>query len=36
VSRLLSKFRKEAVIGVHQREIVIKEPVRLREMVGQW
>ncbi len=36
VSRLLSRFQKEAVIGVQQREIEIKEPARLREMVGQW
>jgi CRP/FNR family transcriptional regulator len=36
VSRLLSRFQKEAVIGVQQREVEIKEPARLREMVGQW
>lgn len=36
ISRLLSRFHKEAVIGVHQREIEIKDAARLREMVGHW
>jgi CRP/FNR family transcriptional regulator, anaerobic regulatory protein len=36
VSRLFSKFQKEAVIGLQQRDIEIKEPARLREMVGHW
>jgi CRP/FNR family transcriptional regulator, anaerobic regulatory protein len=36
VSRLMSRFQKESLIGVRQREIDIKEPVRLRDMVGHW
>jgi len=36
VSRLMSRFQKEALIGVQQREIEIKQPARLREMVGHW
>ena len=36
VSRLLSRFHKEAVIVVRQREIEIREADRLRQLVGQW
>jgi len=36
ISRLLSRFQKENVIGVRQREIEIRDPARLREMVGHW
>ena len=36
VSRLLSRFQREAVIGVQQRNIEIKDAARLREMVGHW
>jgi len=36
VSRLMSRFQKEALICVQQREIEIRQPERLREMVGHW
>ena len=36
VSRLMSRFHKEALISVRQREIEIKQPARLREMIGHW
>jgi CRP/FNR family transcriptional regulator, anaerobic regulatory protein len=36
VSRLLSRLQKEAVIGVQQREIEIRNAGRLRDMVGHW
>jgi CRP/FNR family transcriptional regulator len=36
VSRLMSRFQKEALIAVQQRDIEIKQPARLREMVGHW
>lgn len=36
VSRLMSRFQKEALIGVQQRDVEIKQPARLREMVGHW
>jgi CRP/FNR family transcriptional regulator len=36
VSRLFSRFQKEALIAVQQRDIEIKQPARLREMVGHW
>ncbi len=36
VSRLFSRFQKEALIGVQQRDIEIRQPARLREMVGHW
>ena len=35
VSRVLWRFQREGLIGVHQREIELKNPGRLREMVGQ-
>lgn len=36
VSRLLSRFQKEGVIGVRQRAIEIQDAARLRERVGHW
>lgn len=36
VSRLMSRFQKEELIRVQQREIEIRQPDRLREMVGHW
>jgi CRP/FNR family transcriptional regulator len=36
VSRLLSRFRREALIAVHQRDVEIRQPDRLMEMVGHW
>lgn len=36
VSRVLSRFQKEALIAVNQRDIEIRQPARLREMVGHW
>jgi CRP/FNR family transcriptional regulator len=34
VSRLLSRFQREALIAVQQREIELRNPARLREIVG--
>ncbi len=36
VSRLLSRFQREGLIGVHQRDIEIKDVQSLREIVGHW
>jgi CRP/FNR family transcriptional regulator len=36
VSRLLSRFQREDLIAVHQREVEIRDAGRLREMVGHW
>lgn len=36
VSRLLSRFQREGLIGAQQRDVELKEPERLREMVGHW
>lgn len=36
VSRLMSRFQREGLIGVQQRDVEIKESGRLREMVGHW
>jgi CRP/FNR family transcriptional regulator len=36
VSRLLSRFQREGLIAVHQRDIEIRETDRLMEMVGHW
>jgi len=36
VSRLLSRFQREALIAVHQRDVEIRNAVRLQEMVGHW
>jgi CRP/FNR family transcriptional regulator len=36
VSRLLSRFQREELIAVHQRDVEIRNPDRLREMVGHW
>jgi CRP/FNR family transcriptional regulator len=34
VSRLFSRFQRDGLIGVHQREIEIRDAARLREIVG--
>lgn len=36
VSRLMSRFQREGLIGVQQRDVELKEAGRLREMVGHW
>jgi CRP/FNR family transcriptional regulator len=36
VSRLLSRFQREGLIGVQQRDVELKQSERLREMVGHW
>jgi CRP/FNR family transcriptional regulator len=36
VSRLFSRFQREGLIGVQQRDIEIKEAQGLKEMVGRW
>jgi len=36
VSRLLSRFQREELVVVHQRDIEIRNSDRLREMVGHW
>lgn len=36
VSRLLSRFQREGLIGVHQREIELKNAGSLRDLVGHW
>jgi CRP/FNR family transcriptional regulator len=36
VSRLLSRFQREGLIAVHQRDIEIRETDRPMEMVGHW
>lgn len=36
VSRLLSRFQREGLIEVHQREIALRDTGRLGEMVGHW
>ena len=36
VSRLLSRFQREGLITVHQREVEIRSPDHLMEMVGHW
>lgn len=36
VSRLLSRFQREGLIGVQQRDIEIKDVQSLREIVGHW
>ena len=36
VSRLLSRFQREELIGVHQRDVEIRARDRLMEMVGHW
>jgi CRP/FNR family transcriptional regulator, anaerobic regulatory protein len=36
VSRLLSRFQREELIAVHQRDIELRNSDRLREMVGHW
>jgi hypothetical protein len=36
VSRLLSRFQREGIVTVHQRDIEILVKDRLMEMVGHW
>jgi len=36
VSRLFSRFQREGLIAVHQREIELLDAARLTEIVGQW
>jgi CRP/FNR family transcriptional regulator len=36
VSRLLSRFQREGLIGVQQREIELKNAGGLRDLVGRW
>jgi len=36
VSRLMSRFQREGLIGVRQRDVELKNALRLREMVGHW
>lgn len=36
VSRLMSRFQREGLIGVQQRDVELKDSARLREMVGHW
>ena len=36
VSRLLSRFQREGLVAVHQRDVEIRQPDRLMEMVGHW
>jgi len=36
VSRLLSRFQREGLLTVQQRDVVIRNAERLREMVGHW
>ena len=36
VSRLMSRFQRDGLIGVHQRDIEIRESGRLKELVGHW
>lgn len=36
ISRLLSRFQREGLIGVHQREIELRNEGSLRELVGHW
>jgi CRP/FNR family transcriptional regulator len=36
VSRLLSRFQREELVAVHQRDIEIRNKDRLMEMVGHW
>ena len=36
VSRLLSRFQREGLIAVHQRDVELRNSARLLEMVGHW
>jgi CRP/FNR family transcriptional regulator len=36
VSRLLSRFQREGLLAVQQRDVAIRNAERLREMVGHW
>jgi CRP/FNR family transcriptional regulator len=36
VSRLLSRFQREGLLAVQQRDVEIRNTDRLMEMVGHW
>jgi CRP/FNR family transcriptional regulator len=36
VSRLLSRFQREELIAVHQRDVEIRNKTALMEMMGHW
>jgi len=36
ISRLFSRFQREGLIGVQQRDVELRNIERLREMVGHW
>jgi CRP/FNR family transcriptional regulator len=36
VSRLLSRFHREGLLAVQQRDVEIRDAAALRAMVGQW
>lgn len=36
VSRLMSRFQRDGLIAAHQREVELKDPVALAEIVGHW
>jgi CRP/FNR family transcriptional regulator len=36
VSRLLSRFQREGLLAVQQRDVEIRSTDRLMEMVGHW
>jgi CRP/FNR family transcriptional regulator len=36
VSRLLSRFQREGLVAVQQRDVEIRSTDRLMEMVGHW
>ena len=36
VSRLMSRFQRDGLVAIQQREVTFKDGNRLREIVGQW
>jgi CRP/FNR family transcriptional regulator len=36
VSRLLSRFQRDGLIAIHQRDVEVRDAERLRGMVGHW
>lgn len=36
VSRLMSRFQRDGLVAVQQREVTFRDSTRLREIVGQW
>ena len=36
VSRLFSRFQREGLVSVQQRDVELRDGGRLREMVGHW